>query len=212
MQNAEVFDAARRGYNELNTSSMSDIISHFEDIESDGMMGHISNVKGILFEQEVVTALNNQGLEAMMFEATNHPISDIAIMSDGDIAAEMQLKATDSVSYINETLAEYPDIPIIATSEVANRIDNVMVIDSGIDNEALTQVVTEKIAAEQMSELGIETVTETSVLLGTEASSEIANEVANDVVSEGLAELVADFAVPISPIGFGIGLLFGLPF
>lgn len=212
MQNAEVFDAARRGYNDLNTASMSDIINHFEDIEPDVMMGHISNIKGILFEQEVVTALNNQGLEAMMFEATNHPISDIAIMSDGDIAAEMQLKATDSVSYINETLAEYPNIPIIATSEVANHIDNVMVIDSGIDNEALTQVVTEKIAAEQMSELGIETVTETSVLLGTEASSEIANEVANDLVSEGLAELVADFAVPISPIGFGIGLLFGLPF
>ncbi|HCE2451941.1 TPA: hypothetical protein NGU14_003561 [Vibrio parahaemolyticus] len=187
-----VFDAVRRGYNELELASNDDILDYFADVNPDVMSGHISNIKGIVFEQEVVTALNEQGMDAMLFEATNHPVSDIALMSDGDIAAEMQLKATDSVAYINETLAENPETPIIVTSEVADSFDSTMVIDSGIDNVALGDVVSE-------------------VLTG-EIANHVGESVASDVASEGLAELIADVAVPVSPIGFGIGLLFGLPF
>ncbi|MFA0181205.1 hypothetical protein AB4463_12400 [Vibrio cyclitrophicus] len=186
-----VFDAVRRGYNELELASNDDILDYFADINPDAMSGHISNIKGIVFEQEVVTALNEQGIDAMLFDATNHPVSDIALMSDGDIAAEVQLKATDSVAYINETLAENPDIPIVVTSEVANGCDSTMVIDSGIDNVALGDAVSEA--------------------LSDEISSHVGESVASDVASEGLAELVADVALPISPIGI-IGALFGLPF
>lgn len=186
-----VFDAVRRGYNELELASNDDILDYFADVNPDAMSGHISNIKGIVFEQEVVTALNEQGMDAMLFEATNHPVSDIALMSDGDIAAEVQLKATDSVAYINETLAENPDIPIIVTSEVANGFDSAMVIDSGIDNVALDEAVS-------------------GVLTG-EIANHVGESVASDVASEGLAELVADVALPISPIGI-IGALFGLPF
>ncbi|OEE74112.1 hypothetical protein [Vibrio genomosp. F6] len=188
---SSVFDAVRRGYNELELASNDEILDYFSDVIPDAMSGHISNIKGIVFEQEVVTALNEQGMDAMLFEATNHPVSDIALMSDGDIAAEMQLKATDSVAYINETLAENPDIPIIVTSEVANCFDSAMVIDSGIDNVALDEAVSE-------------------VLTG-EIANHVGESVASDVASEGLAELVADVALPISPIGI-IGALFGLPF
>ncbi|PSW39590.1 hypothetical protein [Photobacterium leiognathi] len=187
-----VFDAVRRGYNELEIASNDEIIDYFSDVNPDAMSGHISNIKGIVFEQEVVNALNEQGMDAMLFEATNHPISDIALMSDADIAAEVQLKATDNVAYINETLAENPDIPIIVTSEVADRFDNSIVIDSGVDNVALDDVVSEVLAGEVANHVG--------------------ESIASDVVSEGLADLVADVALPISPIGFGIGLLFGLPF
>lgn len=127
----------------------------------------------------------------MLFEATNHPVSDIALMSDGDIAADMQLKATDSVSYINETLATNPDIPIIVTSEAANSLDSAMVIDSGIDNAVLNDAVSEALSGEMANHVG--------------------ESVASDVASEGLAELVADVALPISPIGI-IGALFGFPF
>ena len=188
---SSVFDAVRRGYNELELASNSEIIGYFADINPDAMSGHISNIKGIVFEQEVVNALNEQGMEAMLFEATNHPISDIALMSDGDIAAEIQLKATNSVSYINETLAAHSDIPIITTSEVADSIDSVMVIDSGIDNVALDEIVTETLTGEMVNSIG--------------------ESVVSDVASEGLADLVADVALPISPIGI-IGALFGLPF
>ncbi|MEZ9623873.1 hypothetical protein AB4237_21140 [Vibrio sp. 10N.261.55.F6] len=189
---SSVFDAVRRGYNELELASNDEILDYFADVNPDAMSGHISNIKGIVFEQEVVAALNGQGMDAMLFEATNHPVSDIALMSDGDIAAEVQLKATDSVSYINETLAENSDIPILVTSEVADSFDNTLVIDSGIDNAALTDTVSETLAGEMVHSVG--------------------ESVASDVASEGLAELVADVAIPVSPIGFGIGLLFGLPF
>ncbi|WP_244956967.1 hypothetical protein [Enterovibrio norvegicus] len=84
----------------------------------------------------------------MLFEATNHPVSDIALMSDGDIAAEKQLKVNDNVPYINETLTVKPDILIIKTSEVANSFDNSMVIDSGIDNVALDNAVTDVLSGE----------------------------------------------------------------
>lgn len=188
---SSVFDAVRRGYNELELASNDEILDYFADVNPDAMSGHINNIKGIVFEQEVVAALNEQGMDAMLFEATNHPVSDIALMSDGDIAAEMQLKATDSVAYINETLAETPDIPIIVTSEVANGFDSTMVIDSGIDNVALGDTVSE-------------------VLTG-EIGNHVGESVASEVASEGLAELIADVAVPVSPIGI-IGALFGLPF
>ncbi|CDT62349.1 hypothetical protein AB6C72_14455 [Vibrio splendidus] len=189
---SSVFDAVRRGYNELELASNDEILDYFADVNPDAMSGHVSNIKGIVFEQEVVAALNGQGMDAMLFEATNHPVSDIALMSDGDIAAEVQLKATDSVSYINETLSENSDIPIIVTSEVADSLDSTMVIDSGIDNAALTDSVSETLTGEMVHGIG--------------------ESVASDVASEGLAELVADVAIPVSPIGFGIGLLFGLPF
>ncbi|MDF5280163.1 hypothetical protein HKA89_24440 [Vibrio parahaemolyticus] len=188
---SSVFDAVRRGYNELELATNDEILDYFADVNPDAMSGHISNIKGIVFEQEVVTALNEQGMDAMLFEATNHPVSDIALMSDGDIAAEVQLKASDSVAYINETLAENPDIPIIVTSEVADGLESTMVIDSGIDNVALNDAVSE-------------------VLTG-EIANHVGESVVSDVASEGLAELVADVALPISPIGI-IGALFGLPF
>ncbi|EPS7269499.1 hypothetical protein ACVHIF_003444 [Vibrio cholerae] len=188
---SSVFDAVRRGYNELELASNDEILDYFADVNPDAMSGHISNIKGIVFEQEVVNALNSQGMDAMLFEATNHPVSDIALMSDGDIAAEVQLKASDSVAYINETLAENPDIPIIVTSEVADGLESTMVIDSGIYNVALNDAVSE-------------------VLTG-EIANHVGESVVSDVASEGLAELVADVALPISPIGI-IGALFGLPF
>ena len=194
---AVVFDSVRRGYNEFETASNGEIIDYFESIEPDAMIGHVSNIKGILFEQEVAAALNEQGIDALIFEATNHPISDIALMTDGDIAAEIQLKATDSVSYINETLAQYPDIPIIATSEVAARIDSTMVIDSGFENSSLDFIVTDTLSSDVTDAL----------------SQELAADIASDAVSEGLADVIGEslLPIPISPIGL-IGALFGLPF
>ncbi len=68
---SSVFDAVRRGYNELEFASNDDILAYFGDINPDAMSGHISNIKGIVFEQQVVNALNEQGMDAMLFEATN---------------------------------------------------------------------------------------------------------------------------------------------
>lgn len=149
MVNSElVFDSVRRGYNELNHASNDDIIAYFDDVDPDAMVGHVSNIKGILFEQMYVEQLAEQGVYAEVFEATNHPIVDIAVFDDGDVVNELQLKATDSVSYINTTLEEHPDVAIVATSEVANQINSEMVINSGIEDAVLEHTVNEALIDE----------------------------------------------------------------
>jgi hypothetical protein len=139
----EVFDAVRRGYNEFASASNTEIQDYFADIDDESVVGHISNIKGILFEQEYVDQLVAQGVHAEVFAATNHPVTDIAIFKDGEIVNEFQLKATDSVSYINTTIFDEPDVPLVVTTEVANRFDTIMVIDSGIENAVLEQAVSD---------------------------------------------------------------------
>ena len=138
-----VFEAVRRGYEALGSASDNEIRDYFASIDPDAMGGHISNVKGILFEQEYFTKLCEAGISAELFEATNHPISDITIFDDAGIGSEFQLKATDSVAYVNSTLAEHPDIPIVVTSEVAAHVDSELVIDSGISEAALEEAVSQ---------------------------------------------------------------------
>jgi hypothetical protein len=138
-----VFDAVRRGYNELESSSNAEIINYFSEIDDYSVTGHTSNIKGILFEQQYAEQLVSQGIDAQIFEATNHPVSDIAIFSDEEVVTEIQLKATESVSYIQETLTENPDVVVVATSEVAQFFDDPMVINSGIEEETLENVVTD---------------------------------------------------------------------
>ena len=141
ISSGEVLDSIRRGYNELKFSSDSEIINYFEKIEEESISGHVSNIKGILFEQEYVDHLATQGIHAQIYEATNHPITDLAIIEDGYIVNELQLKATESSSYIQATLNDHPDVEIVATTEVASQIDSDIVIDSGIEESALEEAV-----------------------------------------------------------------------
>lgn len=201
MTNPDVFDAIRRGYTDLEYASPSEIKAYFDTIDPVSEVGHINNIKGILFEAEVVDALQNQGIEAEVFEATNHPITDIAILDDDDVIGEFQLKATDSVAYISDTLDAHPHVPIIATSEVAQAMQNDMVIDSGISNADLTHEVASALTTDSLSDVS------------SDSSSEIASEALSDAASDGLADAVADSIspIPISPIGIGLSLL-GFPF
>ncbi len=62
---------------------------------------------------------------------------DIEFLSgSNEVIRVVQLKATTSLGYIRRTLERYPDIPIIATSEVARQAQEAglgeMVLDSGI--------------------------------------------------------------------------------
>ena len=139
----DVFESVRRGYSELSQASNSEIENYFADVNPEAMVGHISNIKGILFEQQYVERLEAAGVHAEVFEATNHPVVDIAVFDNGEVVNELQLKATDSVAYIDTTLEEYPDIPIVATTEVASHFENELVIDSGIEEALLESAITE---------------------------------------------------------------------
>jgi hypothetical protein len=89
------------------------------------LQGLASLTKGAYFEELV--AVNTGG---QLFEHFNHPETDIVI--DG---VEMQIKATDSIDYINSV---DDDILVIATSEVALETGS---IDGGYTNEELTNTV-----------------------------------------------------------------------
>tara|TARA_R110002153_G_scaffold117769_1_gene261968 strand:- start:115224 stop:115511 length:288 start_codon:yes stop_codon:yes gene_type:complete len=94
-----------------------------------------------LFEQEFQDKLTENGINSKIFEETIHPDTDLQIIEDGSVIDEVQLKATESSSYINETLNDNPDILIIRTSEVANDIQKGEVINSGISDTLLEEVV-----------------------------------------------------------------------
>ena len=143
-----VFEAVRRGYNELSEASSCEIENYFAEVNPEAMVGHISNIKGILFEQQYVEGLEAAGVHAEVFEATNHPAVDIAVFENGEVVSELQLKATENVAYINTTLEEYPDIPIVVTTEVASHFENELIIDSGIEEALLESVVTETLVDE----------------------------------------------------------------
>ena len=134
IENKEVFEAVRRGYGDLSDAT-----------DDESWTGHMSNIKGVLFEQEYVDKLEKEGIKAALFEHTNHPDTDIQIFEDGSVIEELQLKATDSVSYINSTLSENPDIPIVATTEVASGFETNMVIDSEISNMVLEEAILDTI-------------------------------------------------------------------
>ena len=151
IEQTAVFDAVRRGYNELESSSNTEITNYFSEVDDNSVTGHISNIKGILFEQQYAEQLVLQGVDAQIFEATNHPVSDIVIFSDEEVVTEIQLKATESVSYIQETLTENPDVAVVATSEVAQFFKDPMVINSGIEEEALENVVTDTLFEEAVN-------------------------------------------------------------
>lgn len=156
IEESEVFDSIRRGYTDLNSATNEEIFDYFQIIDEDSMQGHISNIKGILFEQEYVQSLEEMGTHASIFEATNHPVTDISIFNDnGDVINELQLKATDSVGYINGNLVQNPDVAIVATTEVASSMNNDMVIDSGIENAALDEAITEVLSPIPITKTGL---------------------------------------------------------
>lgn len=144
---SSVFEAIRRGYTNLESSSPQEICEYFSSQDPVALTGHINNIKGIVFEQEIVDALNDNGIKAMLFAETNHPNSDIFVLDDSEVIAEYQLKATDSIQYISSTLEECSDIPIIATTEVASEFSDANVLDSGLSNEDLTNFVSDVLSA-----------------------------------------------------------------
>jgi hypothetical protein len=91
----------------------------------DSYAGLVGLTKGAYFE-----SLVSQDTGGAPHEHFNHPDTDIVING-----VEVQLKATDSISYINSV---DQDIPVIATSEVAL---NTSATDSGFSNENITNTV-----------------------------------------------------------------------
>lgn len=138
------------------TDSLRDIIEGTDDVELSGI---VNGIKGKLFEMRYVDYLNDghlpDGYEAILAESATNPGWDIAVIdSNGSIVDELQMKATDSMEYIKSAIERYPDIDIVTTDEVYNRLmmhefaNNI--VNSGISNEELTNVVTETFSSDSI--------------------------------------------------------------
>jgi hypothetical protein len=119
----------------------------------DEWIGIVNSAKGKYFEYLVVDRLNSgesvgdvvlpDGYTARLADSMNQPGWDVQIMDDhGHVTEYLQLKATESAGYIHHALNVYPDITILATSEVAHDLPhNSMVLDSQISERDIGNVV-----------------------------------------------------------------------
>lgn len=118
-------------------------------LDADALQGAINTAKGKYFEYLVVDRLNAgeqvgpvvlpDGYRAELAESMTQPGWDLRIVDGDGIAAEfLQLKATDSIGYIQHALSRYPDIQILATEEVGS---SGLVLDSGIAEADLREQV-----------------------------------------------------------------------
>lgn len=109
---------------ESKIESFSDKVNNCSD---DQLEGFISNIKGKLFEIKYTDYLNSgelpEGYVAQMAERVNQPGWDIQIIGeDSEIVNQIQLKATNSVGYVQEAIERYPEIDVVSTDEVYSQL------------------------------------------------------------------------------------------
>tara|TARA_R110002073_G_scaffold312586_4_gene484124 strand:- start:26724 stop:27674 length:951 start_codon:yes stop_codon:yes gene_type:complete len=125
-------------------------IEDLSNYTNNQLTGIISNWKGKLFEIEVRDRLNDgeivgdlslaDGQYATIAEDVTQPGWDLQILNeDGTIAELLQLKATNSLSYINSAFEKYPEIDVMSTSEIADL--NESLINSDISIEDLNSAI-----------------------------------------------------------------------
>jgi len=131
--------------------------SRIFDFTNEEMTGILNSAKGKYFEYLVTDRLNAgkqvgdvilpDGYEAVMADSLNQPGWDLQILdAQGNVSDYLQLKATNSIGYIRDTLEKYPDIKILATDEIADRA-NGLVLDSDITEESLNEQISSAIDA-----------------------------------------------------------------
>lgn len=124
-----VIEAIRRSSNDLKDASLKEIGNRIRELmeNPNAIRGFGNNVKGIYHELLYVEAENNDwdDITAEVFPSTSHPGADVRLKEDGEVIAEIQLKATDNPHIVERHFERYPDIPVAATEEVASEMPNV---------------------------------------------------------------------------------------
>lgn len=137
-----VIEAIRRSNNDLNDASIEEIADYVQTKDPSQLDGLQNNVKGIYHELSYVNSENSDGDEytAQLFTETNHPGADIILTNTltGEVT-EIQLKATDYLSYVQKHNEKYEDIAVFATEEVASKSDDIA--SSGFSNSQLEEDV-----------------------------------------------------------------------
>jgi hypothetical protein len=138
-----VLQATKRAIPKLHDKSTEELSEYLQEMDEDQLLGLANNVKGILHEIQFVEIENSDGDEftASLFTDTNHPDTDVILTNNitGEIS-EVQLKATDSSSYVNDWINNHEDGEILVTEEIAEKMG---LQSSGQLNSELTVDVNE---------------------------------------------------------------------
>ena len=135
----------------------------FDGLTEGQIEGHLGNIKGKYFEVLVVERLNAgetvgelkllPGQEASLADSPTQAGWDIEIRNaDTSLVEQIQLKATESMSYIKDALERYPDFRIAVPAEVDGMADEILQTD--ITNESLKKLTESQV--EELGESGLE--------------------------------------------------------
>ncbi len=142
-QDLMVLTALRRSNNALANAPLEEVQQYLSNLDESQIVGLVSNVKGMLHEMEFVKIENEDGdsVFASIFQTTNHPDTDVMLVDqDSGESWEIQLKATDNTSYVQDWIDTHPDGEILVTDELAEKMG---LPSSGFSNEGLTANVNE---------------------------------------------------------------------
>ena len=141
-EEAMVLAAIRRSNNDLANASVEEIAEHVRSMTQEQLVGFQNNVKGIYHELKYVAHENTDGddVKAEVYDLVNHPGADVRLINrvTGE-TVDVQLKATDSSSYVREHQERYPDVEVRATEEAASSAHGMA--SSGFSNAVLASEV-----------------------------------------------------------------------
>ena len=139
-----VLDAIRRSTTDLpDNASREEIADYLQQYSPEQTEGILNNIAGIYHELSFEDHENNDGddIKAKLFEETNHPGSDAILINTETGEREfVQLKATNSSYYIESAMEKNPDIRIISTTEMAEKLG---IESSGMSNAQLREDVSQ---------------------------------------------------------------------
>lgn len=139
-----VLQALRRSNNRLSDASNEELSEYVKSLEPEQIQGLHSNIKGIYHEIRYAHEENIDGDEYIveLFSDTNHAGADVRIINTltGDVK-EVQLKATEYLSYVKKHNEKYENIEVFGTDEVASMSDDIK--STGISLDEINSDVTD---------------------------------------------------------------------
>ena len=142
---SKYLDAWRMSYTKkLGPDATFEEIAKFaQSYDKEQLAGLQKPIQGKLFEilENAHENSDNDEYRSEIFENPNHPIVDIKktdILSGKSYG--IQLKASENVNYIEETLRKYPDVPIIVPKGVAEKVNHPLVMDGNYTLNELNEI------------------------------------------------------------------------
>lgn len=117
------------------------------------LSGYVNAWKGKLFEVQVRDQLNageevggiqlNTDQQAILAESVTQPGWDLQILdSNNSVVEEIQLKATESMTYVRDALERYPEYHVLATNDVSSNVGLLAGLSTaGISEEDLQHAI-----------------------------------------------------------------------